>query len=177
MARVLAVAAMKVEVETAVPASVAAEMAPANPAGAAWTALAERTATSPLAPTVMPRLAKNSRKRSTARLTRLCAASSRCDGLVPFRGRTCVQSSVTTAHRGPARLIHSGRRRGAGAICSHEASGWAESNSFIATTPVPGHAGAHLGANDVGREILRGAMKPAGQAGSATSWRAFCAKA
>ena len=54
----------------------AVEMVTANPAGAAWTALAEMATTSPLAPTVTPRLAKNWRRRSTARLTRLCAASS-----------------------------------------------------------------------------------------------------
>ena len=60
-----------------VPANAAAvEMVTANPTGAAWTALAEMTTTSPLAPTVTPRLAKNSRRRSTARLTRFCAASS-----------------------------------------------------------------------------------------------------
>jgi len=48
----------------------------ASPTGATWTALAERTTTSPAAPTVTPRLANNSRSRSTARVTRFCAASS-----------------------------------------------------------------------------------------------------
>ncbi len=69
----IAFVVMAVAVVTAVvPAKVAAvEMVTANPTGAAWTALAETTATSPLAPIVTPRLAKNSRSRSTARLTRL----------------------------------------------------------------------------------------------------------
>ena len=54
----------------------AAEIVTASPTGAAWTALAEMTMTRPPAPTVTPRLAKNLRNRSTARLTRFCAASS-----------------------------------------------------------------------------------------------------
>jgi len=50
-----------------VPARAAAvEIVTANPTGAAWTALEEMTTTSPLAPTVTPRLKKNARRRSTA---------------------------------------------------------------------------------------------------------------
>ena len=55
----------------------------ANPIGAAWTAWAEMTTTSPLAPTATPRLAKNARRRSTARLTRFCAVSSRTPMAAP----------------------------------------------------------------------------------------------
>ena len=47
------VAAITVEVETAVPAkTAAAEMVAASPTGAAWTAFAEMTTASPPAPTV-----------------------------------------------------------------------------------------------------------------------------
>jgi hypothetical protein len=53
-------AAVAVRVGPASPAEV--KIAAANPTGAAWTALAEMTRTSPLAPTVTPRLAKNSRR-------------------------------------------------------------------------------------------------------------------
>ena len=66
----LAVVTIVVEAETAVLAMTA------KPGGAACTALAEMATTSPAAPTPTPRLANNSRKRYTARLTRFCAASS-----------------------------------------------------------------------------------------------------
>ena len=59
------------------------EMVRAKPTGAACTALAEVTTTSPLTPTVTPRLAKNSRNLSTARLTRFCAASSLMPSVAP----------------------------------------------------------------------------------------------
>jgi hypothetical protein len=58
------------DVAIAVP-TTAAVMVALNPAGATITALAEMTTISALAPTVTPRLAKNSRSRSTARLTLL----------------------------------------------------------------------------------------------------------
>src|SRR5207245_308357 len=73
---IVSFAAIAVEVATAFPATAAAEIVRTNPTGAASTALAEMTTASPLAPAVTPRLAKNSRRRSTARLTRFCAASS-----------------------------------------------------------------------------------------------------
>lgn len=47
----------------------------ASPTGAAWTAFVERTAMSPPAPTVTPRLAKKSLRRSSARLTPFCEVS------------------------------------------------------------------------------------------------------
>ena len=85
MAMALVAVAVAV-VAMVVPARAAAvEIVTASPTGAAWTALAEMTTTSPLAPTVTPRLAKNSRRRSTARLTRFCAASSDCaEGCADF---------------------------------------------------------------------------------------------
>ena len=71
---VMAIILVAVAVVTVV--SVAAvETLAANPAGAACTAFAESTTTSPPIPMATPRLANVSRNRSTARLTRFCAAS------------------------------------------------------------------------------------------------------
>ncbi|MGA3180878.1 MAG: hypothetical protein ABSF38_11080, partial [Verrucomicrobiota bacterium] len=70
------VAAITVEVLAAVPARTAEQVVAASPTGALWTALVERSKASALAPTVTPRLTKNSRSLSTARLVRFCAASS-----------------------------------------------------------------------------------------------------
>ena len=71
------VAVMAVEACRDVPAVTAAvEMVVASASGAAFTAFAESKIANPLAPMATPRLEKNSRKRSTARLTRFCAASS-----------------------------------------------------------------------------------------------------
>ena len=71
------VAAMVVEVWTPPQARTAAvEIVTASPAGAAWTALAERTMESAAAGVVIPRRERRSRSLSSARDTRFCAASS-----------------------------------------------------------------------------------------------------
>src|SRR6266576_2010652 len=46
--------------------------------GADWTALADSSAARPVPPTTTPRLARNSRNRSTARLTRFIACAENC---------------------------------------------------------------------------------------------------
>jgi len=62
------VAAVEADVAAA-PRTAPDEMAEARPAGAAWTALAERKAASEAAPGAKPRLERNACSRSSARLT------------------------------------------------------------------------------------------------------------
>ena len=66
---------------------VLAEIEKANPTGAAGTDWVESAATNPLAPTVTPCLARNSRSRSTARTRRFCAAFSLAPSACPTSRR------------------------------------------------------------------------------------------
>ena len=70
-----------------VPLKSTVEIVAASPMGAACMALAETTPIKPLAPTVTPRFVKNSRRRSTARLTRFCAVSSEMPNTAPTSHR------------------------------------------------------------------------------------------
>src|SRR5882672_9561004 len=65
----MALVTVAVVVARVVPANAAElEIVRASAAGAAWTALAEMTMASPPAPTVTPRLVRNSRRRASARM-------------------------------------------------------------------------------------------------------------
>src|SRR4030095_14297309 len=70
----------------------------ARPTGAASTPWVASRAASPLAPTVTPRSAKNALNRSTARLTRFCAACSLMPRMAPI-SRADLRLKITEQQR------------------------------------------------------------------------------
>ena len=115
---------------------VAPAMAPLNPTGAACTALAERRATSAPAPTVIPRCKRHSRSRSTARLTRFCAASSDVPRVCAIsRADWCWKYRSSRASRSASLNWPKAGSR-SGVSCSQIPSGSLHSNSFIATASI-----------------------------------------
>ena len=150
----------RVEVPVVAAAQIDAMTVAASPTGAACTAWSEIAPASAVDEMIRPRFANTPRSRSRARVTRFCAASSG-PSRSPARGRSCARRTAALVRRSPRRsdpdrvveersdVFPVGLRFGG--IELHR------SGLLFAS------AAADFGADNLGREVLRGAMKPTGE--------------